>query len=223
MTISSTPFYPGAEKSMKQATYAISFCTSRWGRTPLHFGREASRLELNMEGPAGTKDTEPGSSRPAGCSSGFLPFLLIILGAILLLCLLLPALSGSHRSRVVVVINNLRNIEIAKEMWAHDHSATGGVKVSAQDLAPYLKPLFFSNLLARPVMSERYIIHPVGVPAQAQLIRLARGFPAGTIICSHPTGNPPSRIVRPKQAIEPSLLRVPALETNKAVVPDATQ
>ena len=125
-----------------------------------------------------------------------------LVGLVVVLCVLfvwhfvLPMLAGSRKSTVISVVNNLKQIELAKEMWASDRSATGALQVSAQDLAIYMgQPLGSSNLV-RSVMGERYIINPLGVAPEAQLARDSGRWPSGTVIRLHgpPTLLLPNRV-----------------------------
>jgi hypothetical protein len=97
----------------------------------------------------------------------------------------LPALGGSRKSRVIGVVNNLSHIELAKDMWASDHGATGKVQVSAQDLAIYMGQSTGASNLVNPVMGERYFINPLGVAPEAQLARDSSRWPSGTVIRLH--------------------------------------
>jgi hypothetical protein len=115
----------------------------------------------------------------------------LVAGLIVALCLLfiwyfvLPALSGSRKSLVISVVNNLSQIELAKEMWASDRGATGALQVSAQDLAIYMGQPAGSSNLVKPVMGERYIINPFGVAPEAVLAHDSGRWPSGTVIRLH--------------------------------------
>jgi hypothetical protein len=128
----------------------------------------------------------------------------LLVGLVIVLCLfflwhfVLPMLSISHKSPIVSVLSNLRRVELAKELWAADHSATGGVQVSVQELAPYLGRSHDSNNLVRPVMGERYMINPLGVAPEAQLTRALGRWPSGTVVRLYPEGHPPSHLVLPE-------------------------
>jgi hypothetical protein len=111
---------------------------------------------------------------------------------------ILPRLSGGGPSKTVRIINNLRQIELMKEMWASDHGVTGSVQVSEQDLALYVYG-YSSNGLARQVVGERYIIHPLGVGPEAQLTRGYGKWPAGTVIRLRPDTNQLFGIFLPKE------------------------
>ena len=93
---------------------------------------------------------EPSKSISPGLIGG-----LVVLRVLFVWHFVLPMLAGSRKSTVISVVNNLKQIELAKEMWASDRSPTGALQVSAQDLAIYMgQPLGSSNLV-RSVMGER--------------------------------------------------------------------
>lgn len=89
---------------------------------------------------------------------------------------------GSRNNNTVKVLNNLKQLEMAKDMWARDHGATGSVEVSAQDILPYLPAKTASNRLVLPVMGERYLINPTGVAPEAQLTGFTARWPSGAVI-----------------------------------------
>jgi hypothetical protein len=107
---------------------------------------------------------------------------------------MLPMLTGGGPTKTMRIVNNLMGIELMKERWASDHSVTGAVQVSEQDLATYA-PGYSSNGLVRPVIGERYIIHPLGVGPEAQLTRAYRKLPAGAVIRLRPETNRLFRVI----------------------------
>src|SRR5678815_4886774 len=70
---------------------------------------------------------------------GFVLALLLALGVLALAALVIPSHARKGRSVMVTVVNNLRQIEIAKQIWAKEHGLTGSVSISQHDLAPYLR------------------------------------------------------------------------------------
>lgn len=130
--------------------------------------------------------------------SFLLLLLLAICGLACLAALLLPALAGGGPSKTSRIVNNLRQIELMKQMWASDHGATGSVRITEQDLAPYAYG-YSSNGLARPVFGERYIIHRLGVGPEAQLTQTYGKLPAGTVVRLWPESNRLFRIYLPNQ------------------------
>ena len=117
--------------------------------------------------------------------------------AVLIWSVLLPRLTGGGPTKTMRIVNNLRQIEMMKEMWASDHRITGSVQVTEHDLAPYAYG-YSSNGLARPVIGERYIVHRLGVGPEAQLTRAYGKLPQGTVIRLRPDTNRLFRIFLPK-------------------------
>ena len=78
--------------------------------------------------------------------------------------LALPAASkGRQSAQRAACLNNLRQLDIAKEQWAIDKDKRSGDVPTAADLQPYLK-----NPLVCP-LGGRYIIGPVGRPPRCSL------------------------------------------------------
>jgi hypothetical protein len=111
---------------------------------------------------------------------------------------MLPMLTGGGPTKTMRIVNNLRQIETVKQMWASDHGLTGAVQISEQDLASYF-PGYSSNGLVRPVIGERYIIHRLGVGPEAQITRTYGRLPAGTVIRLRPESNRLYRVFLPNQ------------------------
>ena len=112
----------------------------------------------------------------------------LIAGLVVALCFLmvwyfvLPMLAGSSRAKVPQVVGNLRQIDLAKQMWAVDHAATNGVPVTEQDLSGYLRVPGRTGLVAA-IDSEVYRLNAIGTPPEAQLHRaFSSRFPEGTLI-----------------------------------------
>jgi hypothetical protein len=77
---------------------------------------------------------------------------------------------------VNAILNNLRKIEGAKELYAQKHAEPRTAELTPQDLEPFLPHGFWE----RTVAGERYIIHSCGVPPEAVLTRGIQDLPAGT-------------------------------------------
>jgi hypothetical protein len=135
-------------------------------------------------------------SDPTPKVCGGFVFALMVAFVLLIAWSMLPTLSGGGPTKTMGIVNNLRQIEIMKEMWASDRSITGKVQVSEHDLAPYAHG-YSSNGLAKPLIGERYIIHPLGVGPEAQLTKTYGKLPAGTIIRLRPDTNRLFRIFLP--------------------------
>jgi hypothetical protein len=98
--------------------------------------------------------------------------------------LVLPRLVGpmSTKAKVPQVVGNLRQIDLAKRIWAEEHAATNGAAVTEQDLTDYLKVPGRTGLVAT-VDSETYRLNAIGTPPEAQLQRdFSARFPKGTCI-----------------------------------------
>ena len=131
---------------------------------------------------------------------GFLFSILVALGLLSLIAnLLLPSLAGSRKPPLSQIIRNLRQIEIAKQMWASEHPATSGIPISEQDLLEYLAPRGSSNSSVQPVDSEIYTPNPIGTPAQAKLANpLSSRLPKGTLIRWTTNGEPEIQLPNPQ-------------------------
>ena len=138
------------------------------------------------------------TSGPRDRVSFLLLLLLATFGLACLAALMLPALTGGGPSKTIRIVNNLRQIELMKQMWASDHAVTGSVRFTEHDLAPYAYG-YSSNGLARPVIGERYIIHGLGVGPEAQLTQPYGKLPAGTVIRLRPESNRLFRVFLPNQ------------------------
>jgi len=85
----------------------------------------------------------------------------------------LPAATKSRQTvQRAACLNNLRQLDLAKEQWAIDKDKHAGDVPTAADLRPYLK-----NPLACP-LGGRYIIGPVGRPPRCSLPEHALTPPA---------------------------------------------
>ena len=93
---------------------------------------------------------------PQPARHGFAVLLLIALGLFFLAWNLLPTLTGSRRAGLLAIVSNLRQVDIAKQMWASEHSATNGAQVTDEDLARYLGPHKGSTGLVASAFSEAY-------------------------------------------------------------------
>src|SRR5688572_17916495 len=61
------------------------------------------------------------------------------------------------------LVNNLRQIESAKDQWHLEHKKAIGDLPTESEIAPYLK----NNQMPRPIVGETYVINPIGTPAHA--------------------------------------------------------
>ena len=114
---------------------------------------------------------------------GFLFALLIVFGLVFIIANLLPSLGGGGKPKLPQIIGNLRQIYLAKEMWAADHAATNGAAVSEPDLVQYLRPRPGSTGLVASVDGEFYRPNAIGTPPEARLERpFGTRFPSGTLV-----------------------------------------
>jgi hypothetical protein len=105
-----------------------------------------------------------------------------ILVGIVLLVGLVPNLpfASSGPSKTGTILQNLRLIDGAKQVWAFDHHQTGAVALTKEDLAPYLTHRPHLNGWVKPVAGERYTIGLLTEPPEAELTRGLGQLPAGT-------------------------------------------
>jgi Tfp pilus assembly protein PilE len=75
------------------------------------------------------------------------------------------------------ILNNLRMMEGAKEMWALENRKREGSPVTEQDLKPYLR-----GGRINPITGETYNLNPVGTAAAATLSHQIMNHPAGSVI-----------------------------------------
>jgi hypothetical protein len=121
-------------------------------------------------------EEHPLSARP-----GFVLALIVALGLILF-AWMSPYYAGSTKAKLPQITSNLKQIGLAKELWASDHGATAGVQVSEQDLATYLRPPKGATGLVMSVLSETYRLNPIGTPPEAQLEKAIGKFPKGMVM-----------------------------------------
>lgn len=105
---------------------------------------------------------------------------LIILAFVVSICI--PNFISSPHSKTLVIINNLRQLDGAIQMWALDHGQTGAVLVTKQDLAPYLTHPPHLDGWVKPVAGERYILKGLYEPPEAELTRDLEGRPKGSVL-----------------------------------------
>jgi len=103
--------------------------------------------------------------------------------ALLVVCMLcMPNFVRSGTSKTNGIINNLRQLDGAKQQWALDHGRTGAVLVTTEDLVPYLRYPQARHGLVKPVAGEHYSIKTLIESPEAQLTREVDGRPKGTVI-----------------------------------------
>ena len=110
--------------------------------------------------------------------------MLAVIGcAVIIAAYALPSLTRSGKAKLPQIVGNLRQIDLAKQMWASDHAATNGAAVSEQDLAEYLRPRPGFTRLVASVDGEVYRPNTFGTPPEARLERpFGTRFPTGTLV-----------------------------------------
>jgi hypothetical protein len=116
---------------------------------------------------------------------------------------------GPHTSKSALILNRLRAIDAAKRGWATEHSDAKGKNLVEQDLAPYLQQLHHNTYFSdEPVAGEKYLIHDLTEPAEAQLSQQVDEFPANASVRFGPDGDIQVRTNRsqpwPNTALEPT-------------------
>ena len=82
-------------------------------------------------------------------------------------------------SQLNAIINNLRIIEGAKDVWALENKKGTGSKPEVSDIAPFLKGHIFPPA---SVVGETYLINRIGISATAKIsVRLGK-YPAGEFV-----------------------------------------
>ncbi len=86
--------------------------------------------------------------------------------------------SGREVSEVKMrIAANLQRLQSAKQAWALQHSRTGAVVVTEQDLRPYLGNRADA---VTPAIGERYSINVLSEAPEAVLTRAWKSLPKGT-------------------------------------------
>ena len=115
-----------------------------------------------------------------------------------------PDFTRSGPSKTNGVMNNLRRLDAAKQIWALEHGQTNAAAVpTMEDLAPYLRgPRDGEGLDAttgiKPVAGERYFIKSLAESPEAELMRELDGRPKGTVF--RMATNVADEIVLPKES-----------------------
>jgi len=79
--------------------------------------------------------------------------------------MMMPALStAKSKSSSMAMRSNLRQIEVAKQLWADENGKAVGAEPSMEELKPYL-----GNREMPPVLGEKYLAGRVGEPAFAEM------------------------------------------------------
>jgi len=93
-----------------------------------------------------------------------------------------PHFNRSGPSKTSGIIDNLRQLDGATQQWAIEHGQTGGVIVTWEDLAPYLRRTPNLGVWVKPVAGEKYTLKTVKESPEAELTRELEGRPKGTVL-----------------------------------------
>jgi Mg-chelatase subunit ChlD/type II secretory pathway pseudopilin PulG len=104
--------------------------------------------------------------------------LLAVLGA-----MFLPALASAKRkAQNINIVNNLKQLDLAKKEWAADNNKSGDAVVTMDDLKPYL-----GNEFPRSIAGEKYEVGKVSEPAKAD-IDASKAKQIGSLASRLPSG-----------------------------------
>lgn len=82
--------------------------------------------------------------------------ILLVAGLSLVCVVCWPNFVRSGTNKTTGIINNLRQLDGAKQAWAFEHGHTGTVVVTREDITPYLKPASGPDVLVQPWAGEFY-------------------------------------------------------------------
>jgi hypothetical protein len=117
--------------------------------------------------------------------------LLALIG--LLVAIAVPNFIHGGSTKLLGIVNHLRQIDAAKQEWAIEHGLTNSVQlnriVTEKDLAPLLLPLYTQHQdFGNPGFGELYLIRNLNQPSEAVLTQklieryVNSSLPKGTII-----------------------------------------
>jgi hypothetical protein len=140
-------------------------------------------------------------------SRSWLWYLLVLIFAIgFLAAIAIPNFSGSHTSELNAIVNNLRQIDAAKNQWAFERGFTNVAQLAQltnqlneHDLTPYL--LLRTNLDGsyRGFAGEIYRINPLNKLPEATLTYMVETYPKDTIITLGGSNNWHEKYILPGQ------------------------
>jgi hypothetical protein len=129
------------------------------------------------------------SSKNFSCRSWIWHLLIYVFVAALLVAMAIPNFVGSHTSKINGIINNLRQIDAAKNEWAVEHGVTNLDQIarltnqlSAKDITPYLHFQNYQGVLVPSVAGETYAIGALNKSPEAKLVHKIYSYPTGSII-----------------------------------------
>jgi hypothetical protein len=121
----------------------------------------------------------------------FFPVFVILAAGAFLLAIAIPNFVRSGPNKMNNIINNLRQLDAAKQQWAYEHVTTNWEQVakltnqiSEQDLYPYLHRSGDGASYIVPVGGEKYLANALNESPEAKLAYPIAGYswPAGSII-----------------------------------------
>lgn len=123
-------------------------------------------------------------------SRSWLWYLLIyVFVAALLFAMAIPNFVGSHTSKINGIINNLRQIDAAKNEWAVEHGVTNLDQIatltnqlSEKDISPYLHFKKPQGSLVPSVAGETYTVGALNKSPEAKFVHKIYSYPSGSII-----------------------------------------
>jgi hypothetical protein len=105
-----------------------------------------------------------------------------VLTAWLALAVCVPNFVRSGTSKTNAIVNNLRQLDGAKEQWVLDHGRTAAVMVTMHDIAAYVSHLLAKDGSVRAIAGERYRLNALTESPEAQLTHEVDDQPKGTVI-----------------------------------------
>ena len=108
-----------------------------------------------------------------------------------LAAMMLPALASAKRkAQNINIVNNLKQLDLAKNEWAADNNKSGDAVVTMDDLKPYL-----GNTFPRSVAGEKYEVGKVSEPATAD-IDAKKAKQIGSLASRLPSGGAAGGVVQ---------------------------
>ncbi len=137
--------------------------------------------------------------------SWFWTLLTVIFIVGVLAAIVIPNFIGSHTSKITGIINNLHQIDGAKNEWAIEHGFTNEEQIlrltnrlTKADLAPYLRIPTNRDGSFCSIMGEEYSVSPMNNSPEAKLVRSYYSYPKGSIIRLNRNSNrPPFELIFP--------------------------
>jgi Mg-chelatase subunit ChlD/anti-sigma factor RsiW len=108
---------------------------------------------------------KPGHRAPRRAANRLIAALAVLALVAVLGSLMLPALSKSkERASAIGMRSNMRQLELAKQMWADENQKPAGTAPTMEELKPYL-----GGRELPPIAGERYVVGKVGEAVTAEV------------------------------------------------------